>query len=51
MRVFFPLIDCRQDVWEKLESLLPPELGQRERELWNTMKTWRKTAVLEGLNA
>jgi hypothetical protein len=50
VKVFMSLANCRQDVWDMLESLLPGDMSAQDKQLWNIVKTWRKTAVLEGLN-
>lgn len=50
-RVFFcHLTDCRQDVWEKIWTLLPDQLSNNSQRLVEYMKENRKTAKLEKLS-
>lgn len=48
--VFYDLVDCRQDVWERLETLLPADMTERDHRVWNIFKDMRKISCLEKLD-
>jgi len=39
--VFHSLIHCREDVWEKLDTLLPPDMSEYDQNVWSAFQNIR----------